>query len=405
MSLKIKNRGATRYVPPSDPTATYRRPRKPGKPANDNYAPPANDNYRRPSPRNPWPLPKEAPIPIPGFNPGDLLRRRLPFPGGGFGAGVDLLEQYVYPKRELKSYHLGPFKLYKDCLAGGPTTPHFYRGATTSTPTTNCLSGQSTTEHPMWRMKALPTTKSFCLARWYELNGFGYARNLLWYNRTGTNLESVLLGVRAGANVLPSSRPRINPNILRRSPTIRPHPLAEPEPAVVPQVAPNGRPAPRAFDAPAYRRAFEWSANGKRPRPVGRRAPPPKRVRERKTIGKRIAFEVADQVSELSEIVDAFYASLPESTRKRAEKNWRDEVFPLDKAGQYGVGRVDEKFKVLWNNWHRIDPDKSMRNLMNNAAQDFVNGLIHKNVPKNTGGALDPAIKEINKWLDDYVYV
>lgn len=167
----------------------------------------------------------------------------------------------------------------------------------------------------------------------------------------------------------------------------------------------------------------EFSPNQVRPvRPIPRR-PPRRNEREKKTLtrSKQFAiglFKALDVVSEWSEIIDAFYETLPTTTKNRWEgkKNpwWAyDAIVPeqrksrglLDKAGQYGIDGADWKLQALWYNWHKVDAEAAMRNVINNVAQDQIIGLLQKNLPKNNGHAFDDAMQQINRTLEEHLFI
>lgn len=218
-------------------------------------------------------------------------------------------------------------------------------------------------------------------------------------------------GVRRWRPDLLPALPRPNPNVLRNAPTVRPYRDVVPE--LVPDIAPA--------------RAVEVGPNGARSVPLSPRSPPrrgerepPKRISaSRRFMG--LAMAALDNVSELSEIVDAFYDALPLEVRRKVEKArgyhwakvngaWRwmpprvSRQF-IDSAGQYGIDGADWKAKALWDHYRSIDTEQALRNVINNQAQDFVYGQLYRNMPANTGHALDDGFKQINKVLENHVYI
>lgn len=142
--------------------------------------------------------------------------------------------------------------------------------------------------------------------------------------------------------------------------------------------------------------AFSMSSNGgpPTPTPVRGREPPPKNEREQKRLSKvaRVgiaAFKVLDQLSEAADVVDAVYEALPEDVKKRWKCNGGRG--PVDNFGQYGIGHADCKLQALWHNWHRVDGEQAVVNILKNQLEDWIYGNIHKRLPKQAGG---PAMQE-----------
>lgn len=138
-------------------------------------------------------------------------------------------------------------------------------------------------------------------------------------------------------------------------------------------------------------------------------------VREGKWKGELSrVMNIADIASEGAEIVDAVYESLPPETRKHWEEmqgaHWAKYdgawhwVIPsrglLDSAGQYGIDGADWKARAIWHNWHKIDVDRAIKNIIRNEIQDRVLGGIAGASPANVGHTTDDANKQINKWLE-----
>lgn len=160
---------------------------------------------------------------------------------------------------------------------------------------------------------------------------------------------------------------------------------------------------------------------------VSARRPPETGETERKFLSRSARFMIAmfkglDAVSELSEIVDVFYDAIPQKLRDEYEKElgfrWMHlrsgkwvKVKPpslkrglLDKAGQYGIDGADWKANAVRKHFMQIDVEKAFKGLINNATQDFVHGQLHKNLPRNTGKALDDGIKQVENFLQEFVY-
>lgn len=137
------------------------------------------------------------------------------------------------------------------------------------------------------------------------------------------------------------------------------------------------------------------------------RKPPGRGVKEGKVLSRSAKimigiFKALDTVSEYSELVDAFYQSLPEDVRKRWEKG-RDPRGLLDSAGQYGIDGADWKLQALWYNWDKIDGPQVFKNIVANEYQDKILGLLNRNLPRNIGRAVDPGMKEVNKQIEQFL--
>lgn len=132
----------------------------------------------------------------------------------------------------------------------------------------------------------------------------------------------------------------------------------------------------------------------------GARNPPAKGEHTRKykgPLGRVLA--VSDAVSEGSEVVDAFYEALP----KKVKDNWdcnRNAAF-IDSAGQYGISNADCKLGALWHNWHKVDMNRAVQNLVANYIEDKVVGGIQRMIPRNTINAVQDGEKLVSKALDE----
>lgn len=152
------------------------------------------------------------------------------------------------------------------------------------------------------------------------------------------------------------------------------------------------------------------------------RTPPEAGERQHKAITKsakigQMLFRAMDAISEGAEIVDAVYDALPEDVRKR----WEKERFPDarwikdkrtgrwvrvgverqgDNYGQYGIDGADWKLKALYYNWHKVDVEKAVRNIIKNGIEDQVIGRYKAALPKQTGAAHSEGDIAFAKWLD-----
>lgn len=124
---------------------------------------------------------------------------------------------------------------------------------------------------------------------------------------------------------------------------------------------------------------------------------------ERKSMSRSRRFMVAlfhaiDQVSEAAEIVDALYDALPEDVKKR----WsRDRRGLLDTAGQYGIDGADWKLQALYYNWHKVDVEQGLKNIVKNHLADKFIGGYQRLLPRNVGNATSEGDKAFAEFLDD----
>ena len=133
-------------------------------------------------------------------------------------------------------------------------------------------------------------------------------------------------------------------------------------------------------------------------KPGGPRPPKP-RQRERKALGTmRTVLTVLDHASEAAEVVDAIYEALPAKTREKWSCGGGRGL--IDSAGQYGIDKADCKLRALWHNWHKVDIEKAVKNIIANEIQDRVIGNIARASPNNVGRATDDAQKKINELLE-----
>ncbi len=165
----------------------------------------------------------------------------------------------------------------------------------------------------------------------------------------------------------------IVPNVMRAI-NLTPQPLGI--------TAPSQALAPEP--SPLYQRAVEISI-GARPRaaPAAFRAsrsqPAEPNVKERKGKAGQLGaalFKALDVISEGSEVVDAFYQALPQSTR--TEWGRRNPKKREDNQGQYGLGGAEWKGQALYHNWHKVDFGKAIKNVLANELEDRLYGAAHK---------------------------
>jgi hypothetical protein len=175
----------------------------------------------------------------------------------------------------------------------------------------------------------------------------------------------------------------VNPNVMRWvNPT--PQPLGIPAPALAPAPAPHT--IVEIVSTPRNR-------NGLRPRPrpqprvarAARSSPPPANTKEIKgKLTKAVAefVKYLDRLSEAAEVVTAIYDALPKDVRKRWDRDpatgkkrkFRDG----DQMGQYGLDGADWKLQALAANWHKVDINEAVKNILANHLEDKLYGAAHK---------------------------
>lgn len=431
----VREQGATRWTRPGDfaaplerirrnpnpPPGTYRPPRKapyepapfkqPGggkkpKPGQPGYVPrnprakPMVPGFGRGLPRNAKELPRIFAQPFGragGKNLPLLFGRALPI--GRYLSMLDLVEEVVYPQGKRKPQARGSWTVKHDCNVGGPWNRQgSYRAAHAAV---NCLTGQAGTTYPIGSPVLDPVVE-YVIGSWNKLEGAqSRIDNKLWFWRpgVGTGTERLVQPAVDVTTLLAPASPRLNPNLMRVLPSLRAQPEAQPDPGGA------GEP-----DLPVRRGiAFNFPGGGRPPRrnptvPIKRR-PPKRREKERKNLARAIVgniMRVLDEISELAEVVDAFYDALPASTRKRWDRKSRGLI---DQAGQYGIDGADWKLQALWHNWHRVDTEKALVNIINNQAQDALLGMLHRNLPRNKGGAFDDAFLGIDDALKEHLFL
>lgn len=167
---------------------------------------------------------------------------------------------------------------------------------------------------------------------------------------------------------------------------------AEPDPNMKRDMFPDGinmhsEPMREPDTEPKGRRRF------KIPNPTR----PSERTRERKVKGSlQTILKALDIVSESSEFVGAFYDALPKDVRDRWDQKGRG---LMDNAGQYGIDGVDWKLNALWHNWHKVDVEQAIKNVIANELQDKLLGLYQRSLPNNIGHVADFGSMELNKLI------
>ena len=164
---------------------------------------------------------------------------------------------------------------------------------------------------------------------------------------------------------------------------------AEPDPNMKREMFPDGvlEPSEDERDAPPPRY--------RAPRP----APPPRGTREApKAQGPlQTIMKAMDIISEAAEFVDALYDALPDDVRKRWDEKGRGLI---DNAGQYGIDGADWKLNALWHNWHKVDIEQAIKNIIANEFQDKILGKYQQALPKNIGHVADVGSLGLNDLID-----
>lgn len=186
-----------------------------------------------------------------------------------------------------------------------------------------------------------------------------------------------------------------NPNIMRASPSpVSPALPRSPADAI------KDRIASRTRTRGAVRTGGSGSPPGRTvPTKPGPPAPPKPGQKERK--GKstmRVLLGLLDAISEGAEVVDAIYEALPEKTKRKWDCSGGRGL--VDSAGQYGIDKADCKLAALWHNWHKVDIEEAVRNIIANQLQDRVIGDLSRAQPVNVGRATEDAQKLVNDVLE-----
>ena len=424
-------------------------PRRPGEPMGPGFDPrfqPVPESAPRPVSPRPEPV-KRIP---------NLARRRIRIPGGVVGFIPDAAnwaDGFFFPNPDA---NVPPRLPANYVWCNGPTGfppivprpfPYgYWLGPPFFNDSGSCaiglpLSGQSAAAFVTWKQAfaSSPATR--------------YYRRL--YKHSGAFNRDYIAGTvqRVGPAINPQPAPHrawngfpaTNPNQDRWLPTF-PDPFADPKAKpelqvgyAEPLVGPEGFANP---DLP-YQPDYQWSwqigvgldaplspsvdnpvDHPEPPLPPVKREPPRRGEKQRKVMTKTKAIGIAlykalDAVSESAEVVDAVYDALPADVRKRWEKErfpdarWvRDKNTgkwervgverPGDNFGQYGIDGADWKLQALYYNWHKVDVEKAIKNIIKNELSDRVIGGIQAGLPKNSGAAHSQGEMELGQSLDDW---
>lgn len=227
---------------------------------------------------------------------------------------------------------------------------------------------------------------------WANPNGYAWYG---WYQRTVGATDPLYIGV---GTPLPMDLPVD---------------WAEPDPNMKRDFFPDGtNMAGQAEREPRTDPRYKRGPRYRPPRPTR----PDRRTRERKVKGPlQTVLKILDIVSEGSELVGAFYDALPKETRQKWEEayagghyakvggKWKwiiDSRGLIDNAGQYGIDGADWKARALWHNWHKVDIEQAIKNVIANEFQDKILGQYQRLLPKNIGHVADAGSLGLNDLIN-----
>lgn len=150
--------------------------------------------------------------------------------------------------------------------------------------------------------------------------------------------------------------------------------------------------------------AVEIGVGGPRPSRPTDRTPPGRNERQQKRMTRSqklmiAVFKILDAVSEGAEVVDAAYDALPDDTRRKWKCSGSRGM--VDNAGQYGIDGADCKAKALFHNWHKVDFEDFVENLIRNHIQDKIIGGMQRVMPRNLGSAVEQGEIKLNELTED----
>lgn len=373
------------------------RPLPPEKPSRP-IPKPSNDDppfrHRRPPKSSPF---GRRPPPI-RFNPMVTAPRLLPrlIPGLGLALPLIDLVDGLMPTPDPN-----PMKLPRDwcltaeCNTGPPSrwsghirvNTSIERGGNNCDVNVDCLSGQAITSgsNVLFGEPFEVTTTGRHVGMWYRYtlpSGTVRFKHYRSYYRPGA--------INAPSPVRWSwSRPLpvdMDPNWYRQQPGSDPYPAG---------------PVPIETPTPEQPPVFQWDNTPKgRPRPRRhQRRRPPRGTKENKNLTRSARlgiwlYRALDNISEWAEVVDAVYEALPERVKDRWEadryyQGHADSRGFIDQAGQYGLDGADWKLEALWHNWHKVDAEEAVQNIIKNYVEDQVIGGYQRHMPRNVVNALD----------------
>lgn len=203
--------------------------------------------------------------------------------------------------------------------------------------------------------------------------------------------------------ILPTRFDQPNPNLVRARPPGR---TVDPNQAAREAAEQSRRDAAKAAvyasRVPYYAIEFSTAGGGGSFVPHTPKTPPEEGTHERKMLSRAakigiFLFKALDEVSEASEIIDAFYDALPYEYQTCPKKGRG----LADAAGQYGIDGADCKGMALYNHWDKVNMTEALKNVFKNYVSDKIIGGYQKHMPKNLGNAVSDGEKLIAKWIDD----
>lgn len=172
--------------------------------------------------------------------------------------------------------------------------------------------------------------------------------------------------------IAPYRRPNPNRNPLEQ-------PVRGPVPGVAPGINPSPRPEPAPAPRPATGSAISHPGRG-RPRPIGpthRRQPPTGRMRERKFFmrsGGTWWGALLNLATESADFIKAAYWAIEPEARKawwRENANGKRHLTPI------------QMFNAVWANLDKINGEKFLKNLLDEATGDAIFGSANKGISDN----------------------
>ena len=261
-----------------------------------------------------------------------------------------------------------------------------------------CIGGQAGMGTSIAIVPPSPTDKQWSLWNAYWTPALrGRTRISFERSSTDRNFEPTMLTTKYAPDWMP------NPNIERHAP---------PQGQFADKLADQHERAREALNQPfvapdlsdkPVQKVIEMASGAPAPPsarpPYAPREPPDPGTRERKYIprGAIAVWRAVDWISEKAETVDAFYDALPKHVKERWQCKPRGFV---DTFGQYGLDGADCKARALWHNWHHVDFEQAIRNVVKNEVADKIIGRYQRELPKNTGQALEDGEKLVAKAID-----
>lgn len=386
-------------------------------------------------PQRPRPLPERSPRPVsPPAKPGALRVPKVRIPGVPLGnPWLDVIEQIpdvIWPSIDVPpilpaNYHWckGPVSFPKP--PSNPqsyyTTTPFFRGIGScdiSVP----LTGQGGVTQGAVNTIPPPGARAYWVRGYFHTSSIGRSavagtaeRDYVLTPQPNPAPSLVHVQNWADPNAQRWEPVRIDPKgkpsleVGYGTPVAEPTPFANPELAYEPDYQWGYQigiqPGPATPIGPGNPAPVDPVTPGKPVTPINPvvREPPKKNEKQRKVLTKTAKIGIAlykaiDAASESAEIVDAIYDALPDDVKKRWDRP--DRVG--DNFGQYGVDGADWKLQALYYNWHRVDVEGAIKNIIKNELTDRIIGGMQGVLPNNAGQAHSQGEKKLAKLLDEW---